>query len=126
MSLAQGNNTPTRPRIEPGSPDPESDALTTRPVRPDSILKLLRCLLKFDATTKDEPTYHAQTHTPMIVLVEISPFHRFTNRRHDKSVYIWPWTSYLLFIRMFFLGFILCYPFANIPLRILARILGQL
>ena len=34
MSLAQGNNTLTRPRIEPGSPDPESDALTTRPVRP--------------------------------------------------------------------------------------------
>ena len=33
MSLAQGNNTQTRPRIEPGSPDPESDALTTRPVR---------------------------------------------------------------------------------------------
>ena len=33
MSLAQGNNTPTRPRIEPGSPDPESDALTTKPVR---------------------------------------------------------------------------------------------
>ena len=25
MSLAQGNNTPTRPRIEPGSPDPESN-----------------------------------------------------------------------------------------------------
>ena len=36
MSLAQGNNTPTRPRIEPGSPDPESDALTIRPVRPPS------------------------------------------------------------------------------------------
>ena len=34
MSLAQGNNTPTRPRIEPGSPDPESDAQATRPVRP--------------------------------------------------------------------------------------------
>ena len=34
MSLAQGNNTPTRPRIEPGSPDPESNALTIRPVRP--------------------------------------------------------------------------------------------
>ena len=34
MSLAQGNNTPTWPRIELGSPDPESDALTTRPVRP--------------------------------------------------------------------------------------------
>ena len=33
MSLAQGNNTPNRPRIEPGSPDPESEALTTRPVR---------------------------------------------------------------------------------------------
>ena len=33
MPLAQGNNTPTRPRIEPGSPDPESDALTIRPVR---------------------------------------------------------------------------------------------
>ena len=34
MSLAQGNNTPIWPRVEPGSPDPESDALTTRPVRP--------------------------------------------------------------------------------------------
>ena len=34
MSLAQENNTLTRPRIEPGSPDPESDALTIRPVRP--------------------------------------------------------------------------------------------
>ena len=34
MSLAQGNNTLTRQRIEPGSPNPESDALTTRPVRP--------------------------------------------------------------------------------------------
>ena len=38
MSLAQGNNTPTRPRIEPGSPDPESDALTTRPVRPPELV----------------------------------------------------------------------------------------
>ena len=38
MPLAQGNNTPTQPRIEPGSPDPESDALTIRPVRsPRSI-----------------------------------------------------------------------------------------
>ena len=44
MSLAQGNNTPTRPRIEPGSPDPESDALTTRPVRP--LVKLIRQLYK--------------------------------------------------------------------------------
>ena len=33
MSLAQ-ETTLTRPRIEPGSPDLESDALTTRPVRP--------------------------------------------------------------------------------------------
>ena len=33
MSLTQGNNTPTRPRMEPGSPNPESNALTTRPVR---------------------------------------------------------------------------------------------
>ena len=40
MSLAQGNNTPTRPRIEPGSPDPESDALTTRPVRPQHVVEL--------------------------------------------------------------------------------------
>ena len=32
MSLAQGNNTPTRPRNEPGSTNPEYDALTTRPV----------------------------------------------------------------------------------------------
>ena len=33
MSLAEGNNKRTQPRIEPGSPDPESDALTTRPLR---------------------------------------------------------------------------------------------
>ena len=39
MSLAQGNNTPTRPRIEPGSLDPESDALTTRPVRPLALTR---------------------------------------------------------------------------------------
>ena len=39
MSLAQGNNTPTRPRIEPGSPDPESDALTTRPVSSPKIFE---------------------------------------------------------------------------------------
>ena len=47
MSLARGNNTPTRPRIEPGSPDPESDALTTRPVRsPASIVYLSIVLCK--------------------------------------------------------------------------------
>ena len=31
--MLKETNTPTRPRIEPGSPDPESDALTIRPVR---------------------------------------------------------------------------------------------
>ena len=42
MSLAQGNNTPIRPRIELGSPDPESDALTTRPVRsPKGLFEVL-------------------------------------------------------------------------------------
>ena len=34
--MLKETNTPTRPRIEPGSPDPESDALTIRPVRPRS------------------------------------------------------------------------------------------
>ena len=47
MFLAQGNNTPTRPRIEPGSPDPESDALTTRPVRPESCFVVVALLLLF-------------------------------------------------------------------------------
>ena len=41
MSLAQGNNTPTRPRIEPGSPDPQSDALNTRPVGPPIFVILI-------------------------------------------------------------------------------------
>ena len=41
MSLAQGNNTPTRPRIEPGSPDPVYDALTIRPVRPPCGTEML-------------------------------------------------------------------------------------
>ena len=48
MSLVQGNNTPTRPRIEPGSPDPESDALTTRPVRPPQLcLRVLNVGFEF-------------------------------------------------------------------------------
>ena len=34
MSLAQGNTTPTRPRIEPGSPDPESDAREQEYINP--------------------------------------------------------------------------------------------
>ena len=46
MSLAQGNNTPTRPRIEPGSPDPESDALTARPVRPQKVGSIKGYFLK--------------------------------------------------------------------------------
>ena len=32
--MLKETNTPTRPIIEPGSPDPKSDALTIRPVRP--------------------------------------------------------------------------------------------
>ena len=48
MSLAQGNNTPTWPRIEPGSPDPESDALTTRPVRPLWLLMLIFVFLAYE------------------------------------------------------------------------------
>ena len=35
--MLKETNTPTLPRIEPGSPDPESDALTIRPVRPLSV-----------------------------------------------------------------------------------------
>ena len=36
--MLKETNTPTRPRIEPGSPDPESDALTIRPVRPPILV----------------------------------------------------------------------------------------
>ena len=53
MSFAQGNNTPTRPRIEPGSPDPESDALTIRPVRSP----FLRCNLAFAHRRTKEVAY---------------------------------------------------------------------
>ena len=35
--MLKETNTPTRPRIEPGSPDPESDALTIRPVCPPNL-----------------------------------------------------------------------------------------
>ena len=57
MSLAQGNNTPTRPRIEPGSSDPESDALTTRPVRPpdDSLTSLMTIMRTEQLTECSEP-----------------------------------------------------------------------
>ena len=42
MSLAQGNKhtDPAEDRLEPGSPDPESDALTIRPVRPQSQIMI--------------------------------------------------------------------------------------
>ena len=46
MSLAQGNNTKTQLRIEPGSSDSESDALTTRPVR--SPLNFNETLTNYD------------------------------------------------------------------------------
>ena len=39
--MLKETNTPTWPRIEPGSPDPESDALTIRPVRPPEGLYYL-------------------------------------------------------------------------------------
>ena len=35
--MLKETNTPSRPRIEPGSPDPKSDALTIRPVRPPRV-----------------------------------------------------------------------------------------
>ena len=60
MSLAQGNNIPTRPRIEPGSPDPESDALTTRPVRPltnsDRIFRTVDWNRNHNSKTKSRNT----------------------------------------------------------------------
>ena len=37
MSLAQGNNTPTRPRIEPGSPDPEQYCLDLNTCYTDTV-----------------------------------------------------------------------------------------
>ena len=58
MSLAQGNNTPTRPRIEPGSPDPESDALTTRPVRsPYIYMVYLNNICKWEGGSRGGGTY---------------------------------------------------------------------
>ena len=42
--MLKETNTPTRPRIEPGSPDPESDALAIRPVRPPKIYNKLSIL----------------------------------------------------------------------------------
>ena len=45
--LLKETNTPTRPRIEPGSPDPESDALAIRPVRPpERKLKVFMAFLQ--------------------------------------------------------------------------------
>ena len=52
MSLAQGNNTTIQPRIEPGSPDPESDGLTTRPVRSPIYIPVYVCVVhqSFEST----------------------------------------------------------------------------
>ena len=50
MSLAQGNNTLTRPRIEPGYSDPESNALTTRPVRSPNRLRNIPFSIGYDLT----------------------------------------------------------------------------
>ena len=66
MSLAQGNNTPTRPRIEPGSPDPESDALTTRPVHPPVTLICLTNVCSLNQPRLEKPL-------------------AFTTRQQDKS-----------------------------------------
>ena len=45
--LLKETNTPTRPRIEPGSPDPKSDALTIRPVRPPICLFVILVVSHF-------------------------------------------------------------------------------
>ena len=74
MSLVQGNNTPTRPRIEPGYPDPESDALTTRPVRSpnkmvscmhytNEIQKTVSRLIRIYSSGTRLPTPMSQTHS---------------------------------------------------------------
>ena len=60
MSLAQGNNTPTRRRIEPGSPNPESDALTIRPVRPPiskALMFVTTCLFSHQWETTEWNKY---------------------------------------------------------------------
>ena len=74
MSLAQGNNTPTWPRIKPGSPDPESDALTTRPVRSRSS--------KMDFTIS--------IHFDMYIFITIFYFHTLNvlKRKDTKTIYL--------------------------------------
>ena len=61
MSLAEGNNTPTRPRIEPGSPDPESDALTTRPVPPPHRPGVVFVVVVHHFQTSYPPKPHGQS-----------------------------------------------------------------
>ena len=56
--MLKETNTPTRPRIEPGSPDPESDALTIRPVRPP--IKGITCLLDVLSILESIVTDHLQ------------------------------------------------------------------
>ena len=62
--MLKETNTPTRPRIEPGSPDPESDALTIRPVRPpfkesEVKAKVLACTGIASTFLPDASTVHS-------------------------------------------------------------------
>ena len=47
--------------------------------------------------TKHKPIYHARNVNRWKGLGKTSTFHRFTNPRRDKSVYIWSWGTYLLY-----------------------------
>ena len=46
--------------------------------------------------TKKQTDLSRSERKPMKGLGETSPFHRFTNPRRDKSVYVWSWGTYLL------------------------------
>ena len=78
MSLAQGNNTPSRPRIEPGSPDPESDALTTRPVRPQKIKR---------TNTNFKPACMGTAFAMQILSLEIKK-NNFTAENGNKIIWV--------------------------------------
>ena len=78
--MLKETNTPTRPRIEPGSPDPESDALTIRPARPKYFHILLtgKRNTTIEVTTpkiyKAELWFLCMTHC-LIVLYNCMKFH---------------------------------------------------
>ena len=80
MSFAQGNNTPTRPRIEPGSPDPESDALTIRPVRPPQD----NYGIKFVSTVFHLNSYMVNRLDPYLSLVVRKPDFGVSEQVRDK------------------------------------------